>query len=145
MKRLIPFILVFLTLLSCKTRYVTEYQTVEVPVIHTELRTDTLRDSIHVTDSVKQFINGDTVYNEKVRTVYKWRDRVEIKKKEDTITVVKPIPVEVEKPVPVPVEKELTLWQKIKIALGGIVMTLLGGFIIYMGIRLWIRQRTSRG
>ena len=136
MKRLIPFILVFLTLLSCKTTKVV-YQPVEVPVVHQEFRTDTLHDSIHVTDSVKQFIKGDTVYNDRVRTVYRWRDKIEIKKKVDTMTVVKPIPVEVEKPVPVPVEKELTLWQKIKMDVGGIVMVLLGGFVIYKGIWLW--------
>ena len=132
--RKISFVFTFfliLTLFSCKTRYITEYQTVEVPLVHQELRIDTLRDSIHVTDSVKQFIKGDTVYNEKVRTVYKWRDRVEIKKKEDTITVVKPVPV------PVRVEKELTLWQKIRINLGGIVMVLLGGFAIYKITKIW--------
>lgn len=120
-----------LTLISCKTRYVTEYQTVEVPLVHQELRIDTLRDSIHVTDSVKQFIKGDTVYNEKVRTVYKWRDRVEIKKKEDTITVVKPVPV------PVEVEKKLSKWQKVKMNLGGIVIILFWWFIVYKIILLW--------
>lgn len=132
--RKFPFIFALfaiLTLISCKTRYVTEYQAVEVPVIHTELRTDTLRDSIHVTDSVKQSIKGDTVYNDRVRTVYRWRERVKIENKNDTVKIVKPVPV------PVQVEKSLTKWQKIKMDVGGIVMVLLGGFVIYKGIGIW--------
>lgn len=130
-------IIALLSLFSCTKKVV--YETVEVPLVHQELRIDTLRDSIHVTDSVKQFIKGDTVYNDRVRTVYKWRDKIEIKKKVDSIYVIKPIPVEVEKPIPVEVEKKLTRWQKIRMDLGTLLLSVLGLSAIYYIIkyRLW--------
>lgn len=132
--RKFPFIFTLfaiLTLISCKTRYVTEYQAVEVPVIHTELRTDTVRDSVHHTDSVVVYQRGDTVFRDRVKTVTKYRDRIKTANVTDTLYKVLP------KPVPVEVEKELSKWQKIKMDVGGIVMVLLGGFVIYKGIGIW--------
>lgn len=90
---------------------------VYVPVQHTMLRTDTLlrhvtqRDSIHVTDSVRVFIHGDTVEIERLRD--RWRERTvtdtlrETKELRDTI----PVLVEVERP--------LTAWQRTKQDWGG--------------------------
>ncbi len=120
-----------LTLISCKTRYVTEYQAVEVPVIHTELRTDTVRDSVERHDSIIVFTKGDTVFSEKYRYITKWKKRSKIVNNTDTLTKI------VKKHVPVYVEKELSKWQKIRMDVGGIVMVLLGGFVIYKGIGLW--------
>jgi len=130
MRYIIPVIALFL-LISCKTRYITEYQTVEVPVIHNELRVDTVRDSVHHTDSVVVFQRGDTVFSEKFRYITKWKERSKIVNTTDTLYKV------VDKPVPVYVEKELNKWQKIRINLGGIVIILLGGFIVYKIILLW--------
>ena len=120
-----------LTLISCKTRYVTEYQTVEVPVIHTELRTDTVRDSVMQHDSVTIYTKGDTVFSEKYRYITKWKERSKIVNNTDTLTKI------VEKPVPVEVEKKLSKWQKVKINLGGIVIILFWWFIVYKIILLW--------
>ena len=124
------FIFVFfaiLTLFSCKTRYVT----VEVPVIHSELRSDTVRDSVERVDSVKIYVRGDTVYSEKYRYVTKWKDRTRTVNTTDTLTKV------VEKPVTVEVEKKLTKWQNIKMNVGGVVMPLLGAIILFYGLRKW--------
>ena len=135
MRYIIPVIALFL-LISCKTRYITEYQTVEVPVIHTELRTDTVRDSVHHTDSVVVFQRGDTVFSEKYRYITKWRERSKIVNTTDTLYKV------VKKHVPVYVEKELNKWQKIRMNIGGIAMALLGGFLVYKGFKLWRRLRS---
>lgn len=116
-----------LTLFSCKTRYVT----VEVPVIHSELRADTVRDSVERVDSVKIYARGDTVYSEKYRYVTKWKDRTRTVNTTDTLTKV------VEKPVTVEVEKKLTKWQNIKMNVGGVVMPLLGAIILFYGLRIW--------
>lgn len=124
------FIFVFfaiLNLFSCKTRYVT----VEVPVIHSELRSDTVRDSVERVDSVKIYARGDTVYSEKYRYVTKWKDRTRTVNTTDTLTKV------VEKPVTVEVEKKLTKWQNIKMNVGGVVMPLLGAIILFYGLRIW--------
>lgn len=135
MRYIIPIISLFL-LISCKTRYITEYQTVEVPVIHNELRVDTVRDSVHHTDSIVVFQRGDTVFSEKYRYITKWRERSKIVNTTDTLYK------KVEKPVPVYVEKELSKWQKIRMSIGGIVMVLLGGFLVYKGFKLWRRLRS---
>lgn len=116
-----------LTLFSCKTRYVT----VEVPVKHSELRADTVRDSVERVDSVKIYARGDTVYSEKYRYVTKWKDRTRTVNTTDTLTKV------VEKPVTVEVEKKLTKWQNIKMNVGGVVMPLLGAIILFYGLRIW--------
>lgn len=134
MRILVPIMLALLAL-SCKTRYVEVPVTVEVPKIHTEVMHDTVRDSVHTTDSVTVYTKGDTVYNDRVRTVYRWRDRVEVVKKNDTCTVVRPVEV------PVPVEKELTRWQKSKMTLGEAVMAMLGGYLIYIMFRLYRKWR----
>ena len=67
------------------------------------------RDSLHIIDSiyVKEYVKGDTVFVEKYkdRYVYKdrWRDSISIKEVHDTTTVEKKV------------EKELSLIQKAKI------------------------------
>lgn len=67
------------------------------------------RDSLHIIDSVyvKEYVKGDTVFIEKFkdRYVYKdrWRDSISIKEVHDTTTVEKKV------------ERELTAGQKMKI------------------------------
>ena len=130
MKHLLPIFLLVLLMVSCKTRYITDYQTVEVPVIHTELRVDTVRDSIATHDSITVYTKGDTVYNERVKVVEKWKERVKVVNNTDTITKI------VEKPVPVEKEKELTAWQKTKMDAGGVFMTLLAATLLLCLVKL---------
>ena len=133
-RRILPIILGLLVLLaSCKTRHVVEYMAVEVPRVHTEWKTDTLRDSVHVTDSVTVYTKGDTVVKEKLRYVTKWRERSKIVNTTDTITKVKEVPV------PVEVEKKISKWQKIRMDIGSLLLSILGLSAIYYIIKrfLW--------
>ena len=132
-------ILIALVLLaSCKTRQVTEYVTVEVPRVHTEWKTDTLRDSVHVIDSVTVYTKGDTVYVDRTRNKVRWRDRIVRAEKCDTITKVKEVPV------PVEVEKKLSKWQKVRMRLGDSAMALLALAAAFIVTRfIWrYRRRT---
>ena len=125
-------IIIILTLLftACKARYITQTEVVEVPVIHEVERIDTVRDSITQHDSVTIYQRGDTVYNERVKVVEKWKERVKVVNKTDTITKI------VEKPVPVEKEKELTAWQKTKMDAGGALMVLLATTLLLCIVKL---------
>lgn len=135
MKHLPLIIILTLLFTACKTRYITQTEVVEVPVTHVELRTDTLHDSIHQTDSVIIYTKGDTVYQQKIKNVIKWRDRVTTVDKVDTIVTIKPVNI------PVEVEKELTNWQKAKMALGEVVMILLGAAILHYIYKIYRRWK----
>ena len=138
MKRILPIMFILLLLASCKTRQVTEYVTVEVPRVHTEWKTDTLRDSVHVIDSVTVYTKGDTVYVDRTRNKVRWRDRIVRAEKCDTITKVKEVPV------PVEVEKKLSKWQKVRMRLGDSAMALLALAAAFIVTRfIWrYRRRT---
>lgn len=132
-------ILIILVLLaSCKTRQVTEYVTVEVPRVHTEWKTDTLRDSVHVKDSVTVYTKGDTVFVDRTRNKVRWRDRIVRAEKCDTITKVKEVPV------PVEVEKNLSKWQKVRMRLGESAMALIALAAAFISVKyIWrFRRRT---
>ena len=103
---------------SCKTRYITQTEYKEVPVVmHDTIAKNIWRiDTTIVKDSVYFAIKGDTIYKERYNT--KWR----IKMAHDTIIKV------VEKPVEVihnSVKTETTdvnhiyWWQKVLIIIGG--------------------------
>lgn len=128
MKRILP--LLFVLFVSCRT---VEYKTVEVPVVHVETRTDTIRDSIERLDSVYIFQKGDTVYQQRVKETVKWKERIKVVNTTDTITNV----VKVEKPVMV--EKRLNTWQRFRISLGDIAMGVVGIIMIYGIYKLWCR------
>ena len=130
MKKLPVIIFLILLLASCKTRVI--YQPIEVPITHVELKTDTLRDSVHVRDSVTIYTKGDTVFSEKTKTVVKYRDRIQKVEKTDTITVVKPVEV------PVEVEKKLKWHERYSMRIGYAVVL---GLFIYIGIKLWKKLR----
>ena len=109
------FLLVVFCIGSCKTKYVS------VPEYHTEYITKmdsfTQRDSIFVKDSIYMWMQGDTIYKEKISVIYKdrWRDRYLCD------TVIKKDSVR----VPYPVEKKLSKWQQIKLDIGEWVMVAL--------------------
>lgn len=115
--RLILFILLCLSLFSCKTG------TVYIPVesVKTEYRDRVMRDSVHLYDSVLLKIKEDTVYLEKYKYLYRDRQRTDTVIKTDSIRI--PYPVKEIKAVNV-----LTLWQKLRIWIGNFVLfTLLAG------------------
>lgn len=107
-------------------------KTVEVPVVHTEYRTDTLRthDSIHVQTFTERLTIGDTVINNNVTKEYHYHNTYI--SKTDSIHDTIPYPVEVIKEVPA----ELSTYQKILQITGAISLLTI---IIYL-ISLWKRK-----
>lgn len=117
---ILALVMLAVVLCSCKTKYITETEYKEVPVVmHDTVRKNIWRiDTTIVKDSVYFAIKGDTIYKEKYNTL--WR----IKVAHDTINKV------VEKPVEVvrtrtktkTVVKEVNriyLWQKVLMLIGG--------------------------
>lgn len=97
---LVSACLIALAFCSCKTKIVT------VEKVHDVYHnvTDTIRDSIKHEVIVKEFVNGDTVYQYHTEYLYKdrWKVRDSIIIQRDSV----PYPVEVEKIV----EKRVTPW-----------------------------------
>lgn len=118
-------------LTSCKS-----VKYVPVPEYHTEykVKTDSFvkRDSVWVKDSVRLWMQGDTVYKE--RWCMKYNDRYVYQNKKDTVIQTDSVRV------PYPVEKELSRWEKVK--LDWFIPILSVGLGV-TGILLWI-SRTRR-
>ena len=117
------FLLFFLTtIISCKTTT----KIVEVPVetIKTEYIEQVKYDSIYSKDSIYITQKGDTIYNNKVQYLYKY------KYLKDTINITDTIPkiITVEK---IQYINQLYTWQKLLIVIGI-------GFILYWIVRLVI-------
>lgn len=125
----ITLVIVVLSLTSCKTKYVS------VPEYHTEYvtKTDTLlrQDSVYLRDSVFVLVKGDTVFIYK--TVYKYRDKILLKIKSDTIIK--------RDSIPVPIVRELTKNEQRLISIGKysiiVIITLIVILVIY-----WYRNKT---
>ena len=117
------FFLLFLTIvISCKTTT----KVVEIPVetIKTEYIEQVKYDSIYHRDSIYIIQKGDTIYNNKVQYLYKY------KYLRDTINITDTIPkiITVEKTQYI---NQLYTWQKLLITIGI-------GFILYWIVRLVI-------
>ena len=124
----ILFFLLFLTIvISCKTTT----KVVEIPVetIKTEYIEQIKYDSIYHKDSIYIMQKGNTIYNNKVQYLYKY------KYLRDTINITDTIPkiITVEK---VQYINQLYTWQKFLIVIGI-------GFILYWIVRLVIYIKTK--
>ena len=116
------FLLLFLTtIISCTTT-----KTIEVPIetIKTEYIEQVKYDSIYSKDSIYIIQKGDTIYNNKVQYLYKY------KYLRDTINVTDTIP-KIVTIKDVQYINQLYTWQKILIVIGI-------GFILYWIIKLVI-------
>lgn len=134
-QRMIVAIFCLMCLLGCKTKYVSVPEYHYVDRVHTD--TFIKHDSVFRHDSVIIRQQGDTIFMEKFKTLYRdrWRDRVVI----DSVVITDSIRV------PVPVERELTWWQKVKIDMGESVLALLL-FLLLLTIFItkpWHRARDS--
>ena len=114
---IIALVVLALVCFSCKTRYITQTEYKEVPVVlHDTLAKNIWRiDTTIVKDSVYFAVKGDTVFKERYNT--KWR----IKVAHDTINKVVENPVEVVRNSVKTETKEvnrLYWWQKVLILLG---------------------------
>ena len=114
---IIALVVISLVLCSCKTKYITETEYKEVPVVmHDTVAKNIWRiDTTFVKDSVYFAVKGDTIYKERYNTL--WR----IKVAHDTINKVVEKPVEVLRKSIKTETKEvnrLYWWQKVLILLG---------------------------
>ena len=115
---IIALVVLVLVCCSCKTRYITQTEYKEVPVVmHDTIAQNIWRiDTTIVKDSVYFAIKGDTIYKERYNT--KWR----IKVAHDTINKVVEKPVEVFRNSVKTETKEvnrLYWWQKVLMIIGG--------------------------
>ena len=114
---IIALVVLALVCFSCKTRYITQTEYKEVPVVmHDTIAQNIWRiDTTIVKDSVYFAVKGDTIFKERYNT--KWR----IKVAHDTINKVVEKPVEVLRTSIKTETKEvnrLYWWQKVLILLG---------------------------
>ena len=114
---ILALVMLAVVLCSCKTKYITETEYKEVPVVmHDTVAKNIWRiDTTIVKDSVYFAVKGDTIYKERYNT--KWR----IKMAHDTINKVVEKPVEVIHNSVKTETKEvnrLYWWQKVLILLG---------------------------
>ena len=115
---IIALVVLALVCCSCKTKYITETEYKEVPVVmHDTISQNIWRiDTTVVKDSVYFAINGDTIYKERYNTLWK------IKVAHDTINKVVEKPVEVLRTSIKTETKEvnrLYWWQKVLMIIGG--------------------------
>lgn len=123
---IIGVVILAFVLCGCRTTRI-----VEVPVVHTEfIRHDSIvRDSVHTTDSVLIFKQGDTIFNTKVKYIYRYKfiqlhDTLSV---HDTLTVVREV------------EKRLTGTQQAFLSLGKVFFLLLITLTFFMII--WFIKR----
>ena len=114
---IIALVVLALVLCSCKTKYITETEYNEVPVVmHDTIAKNIWRiDTTIVKDSVYFAVKGDTIYKERYNTLWK------IKVAHDTINKVVEKPVEVLRTSIKTETKEVNRiywWQKVLILLG---------------------------
>lgn len=115
---ILALVMLAVVLCGCKTKYITETEYKEVPVVmHDTVAKNIWRiDTTIVKDSVYFAIKGDTVYKERYNTLWK------IKVAHDTINKVVEKPVEVFRNSVKTETKEvnrLYWWQKVLMIIGG--------------------------
>ena len=129
---IIALVVLALVCFSCKTRYITQTDYKEVPVVmHDTVAKNIWRiDTTIVKDSVYFAIKGDTIFKERYNT--KWR----IKVAHDTINNVVEKPVEVVRQSVKTETKEVNRiywWQKVLMIIGGASLIYL---VVQLG-KLW--------
>lgn len=115
---IISLVVLALVCFSCRTKYITETEYKEVPVVmHDTVEQNIWRiDTTIVKDSVYFAVKGDTIYKERYNTLWK------IKVAHDTINKVVEKPVEVVRNSAKTETKEanrIYWWQKVLMLIGG--------------------------
>lgn len=126
----IALLLLCYLMCSCGTKYVA----VESVRYDSLYISKLMHDSIYVRDSVFVKETGDTIFKDKYKYVYVYKNLV------DTFYVYKDREVQ----VPFPVEKELTWWERQKLDFGGWVIGILLLYVIVKIIK-WFVKRTRKG
>ena len=129
---IIALVVLALVCFSCKTRYITQTEYKEVPVVmHDTVAKNIWRiDTTIVKDSVYFAIKGDTIYKERYNTLWK------IKVAHDTINKVVENPVEVVRNSVKTETKDVNLlywWQKVMMIIGGASLI----YLVVQLCKLW--------
>ena len=132
---IIALVVLALVCFSCRTKYITETEYKEVPVVmHDTVAKNIWRiDTTIVKDSVYFAVKGDTIYKERYNTLWK------IKVAHDTINKVVEKPVEVVRNSVKTEKKDVNRiywWQKVLILIGGASLIYL---VVQLG-KLWKRK-----
>ena len=144
LKRLTLILALCLMLVGCKTiEYVPIEKVVEKEIVK--------RDSIYITkikvDSIKEvdsvyvntYIKGDTIYQDKYKYVYRYKDKVRV----DTLWVfgIDSVIVDSTKTITLTkeVEKKLTKWQSFKQDVGGISIGIVIVLLLYLMCKIYRR------
>lgn len=129
---IIALVVLALVCFSCKTKYITETEYKEVPVVmHDTVEQNIWRiDTTIVKDSVYFAVKGDTIFKERYNT--KWR----IKVAHDTINKVVENPVEVVRNSVKTETKEVNRiywWQNVLMLIGGLSLI----YLVVQLVKLW--------
>ena len=129
---IIALVVLALVCFSCRTKYITETEYKEVPVVmHDTVAKNIWRiDTTIVKDSVYFAVKGDTIYKERYNT--KWR----IKVAHDTINKVVEKPVEVVRNSVKTEKKDVNRiywWQKVLMLIGGLSLI----YLVVQLVKLW--------
>lgn len=123
-------LLLFALFNSCSTQ---RGVTVERRTTDTLMMLNSIRDSIYLHDSIYiiDFVRTDTVF----RTVERWHTQYRDRWQHDTIYKSRTDSVPVPVPTPVEVPAKLTWWQQTRMHIGGITLTILGLYIVFILIK----------
>ena len=121
----------FLLLCGCGT---TEYVPVESVRYDSLFVEKLMMDSVYVRDSGYVRDKGDTVYVDKDRYVYVYKNRI------DTFVVYRDREVE----VPVPVERRLTWWERVKLEYAEWVIGVLVAIALIYALRKWLARKIRK-
>ena len=123
-------LLLMLILCGCRTEYV-PLETVKYDSL---MITKLMRDSVYVRDSIYLREKGDTVYKNKDRYVYVYKNLV------DTFYMEKIR----EKEVPVPVERKLTWWERVKLNCAEWVFGMIVAVALVYALRKWLARKIRK-
>lgn len=126
LKRVILSLALCIMVVGCKTTYVPiEKEVVKYDSIYiTKVKVDSIKEVDSV--FVNTYIKGDTIFQDKYKYVYRYKDKLRI----DTMLVERVDSVYIEKPIMI--EKELSWWQKTKQDIGGIAIGIAIILLLYL-------------
>ena len=123
--------LVCLMLAGCRTVRYVPVETVRTDSVYVDRFT---RDSVYLRDSVfvNRWMQGDTVFVDKVSVKYLYRDRW----RHDTVAVVRRDSVQ----IPVPVEREFGWWQQTRLKMFWPLVAV----VVVLAVAVWWIVRRAR-
>ena len=129
---LLRMTILFAVLFLCGCR--TEYVPIESVRYDSLMITKLMRDSVYVRDSVYLKVKGDTIFKNKDRYVYVYKNLV------DTFYMEKIR----EKEVPVPVERKLTWWERVKLDYAEWVFGMIVAVALVYALRKWLARKIRK-